>query len=435
MSVLPHRTGPAGPAPAAESLPPIAYVVGDYPAPSHSFVQREILGLRTRGAIVHSFSIRRAPDASILSAADGDEFDRTVALRPVRPLGLVRAAVRAARERPRGLSAALRLSQRRVQGGPRARLWGLFYVAEALLVWERCEREGVRHLHAHHLAHSADIAMLAAAIGSVAGARWTWSFTMHGPDEFYDVERLRLAEKVTDADAVMCISDFCRSQIMGHIAPRDWGKLHLVRCGVDSAHFARPTAATRSSAEPLRILSVGRLVPVKGHSLLVRALPELRARGIAATATLVGRGPEAERLSALAAELGVADLVEFTGALGQHEILERYHAADVFCLPSFAEGVPVVLMEAMACELPVVTTRIMGIPELVQDGVGGLLVPPSRLDGLVDALRTLAADRELRGRLGEGGRARVQEEFELAGCIDALVAALSSATASRTAVR
>ncbi|MBJ7330562.1 MAG: glycosyltransferase family 4 protein [Solirubrobacteraceae bacterium] len=410
----------------ATALPPIAYVVGDYPAPSHAFVQREILGLRARGADVHTFSIRRADATSLLTDVDRDEDARTEALRPIRPRAVAHAFGRALRARPGRLLAALRLSQRQVRGGPRARLWGLFYLAEALLVWERCTEAGVRHLHAHHLAHSADIAMLAAALGSDRADPWTWSFTMHGPDEFSDVPRLRLDVKVADAAAVMCISHFCRSQIMGHVPAADWDKLHLVRCGVDSARFA--PADAQSPAGSLRVLCVGRLVAVKGQALLIEATATLRARGVDVVTTLVGRGPERERLEALAAELGATEHVRFTGALGQDDILTQYHAADAFCLPSFAEGVPVVLMEAMSCELPVVTTRIMGIPELVQDEAGGLLVAPGQVETLADALERLAADPELRARLGRGGRARVQEEFEIADCVEQLVRALASAT-------
>lgn len=404
----------------------VAYVVGDYPAPSHSFVQREIVGLRSRGVDVTTFAIHRAPDEQLLTDLDRAEFARTHAVLPTTPGRVARALAAALRRRPAGLRAALRAGQRDVTGGLRGRLWSLFYVAEALLVWDVLRRTPTRHLHAHHGAQAADVAMLVCALASAPGDRWTWSLTMHGPNEFYDVARLRLAVKLADADGVACISHYCRSQLMTLTPPAVWDRMRIVRCGVDTARFAAP-AGGRDAAGPLRVLCVGRLVPLKGQALLVRAVAALRDQGVDVDLTLVGDGPERPGLERLARELGVEDRVTCAGAVGQDRILARYHEADVFCLPSFAEGVPVVLMEAMACELPVVTTRTMGIPELVEDGVGGLLVAPGDGEALAAALARLAADPALRERLGAGGRTRVREAFELHRTLDDLGAALADA--------
>lgn len=430
MSTQPRQDlPPARPAGSPGVLPDrVAYVVGDYPAPSHSFVQREIVGLRERGVDVTTFAIHRAPEGDLLTELDHEEFARTHAVLPT-SVGAVARALRAALTlRRRGLLDALRLAQRDVSGGWRRRLWGAFYVAEALLVWDRLRGTRTRHLHAHHGSQAADVAMLVCALASRPDDPWTWSLTMHGPNEFYDVAHFRLARKLHEADGVVCISHFCRSQLMTVAAPADWQKFRLVRCGVDTARFS-PAASREAAPDGLRILSVGRLVPLKGHALLVRAIAMLRTRGIDAYATVVGDGPERARLEELARDLDVADRVAFAGAVGQDRILQHYRDAEVFCLPSFAEGVPVVLMEAMACELAVVTTRTMGIPELVEDGVGGLLVAPSDPDALADALERLAADPSLRRSLGAAGRARVQQAFELTRTIDDLGAALAEASA------
>ncbi len=403
----------------------VAYVVGDYPAPSHSFVQREIVGLRARGVDVTTFAIHAAPPEQLLTPLDHEEFDRTHAVLPTSRAALVSALRSAIRHRPTGLLRAVRLSQRAIPGGWRRRLWGLFYVAEALLVWDRLRATPTRHLHAHHGSQAADVAMLVAALATRRGDGWTWSLTMHGPNEFYDVAHFRLAVKLHEADGVVCISHFCRSQLMSIAAPEDWAKMRLVRCGVDTARFS--PGPPRQATGTLHVLSVGRLVPVKGHALLVRAIAELRDDGTDVRATFVGDGPERERLERLARDLRVTDRITFAGAVGQDRILTFFHEADAFCLPSFAEGVPVVLMEAMACELPVVTTRTMGIPELVEDEVGGLLVSPSDVADLVRALSRLAADPELRRRLGAGGRERVRDAFELGTTIDALGVAIADA--------
>jgi glycosyltransferase involved in cell wall biosynthesis len=160
------------------------------------------------------------------------------------------------------------------------------------------------------------------------------------------------------------------------------------------------------------VLNVGRLAPVKGQALLIEAIAELQRRGVAAEAKIVGAGPEREALARKIEELGV-DGVELTGAVGQDRVRELYGWADVFCLPSFREGLPFVAIEALAMELPVVVTRIMGVPELVEDGVNGLLVAPGRVDELADALERLARDEELRRSLGTAGRAKVQRDYEL----------------------
>jgi glycosyltransferase involved in cell wall biosynthesis len=184
----------------------------------------------------------------------------------------------------------------------------------------------------------------------------------------------------------------------------------VVHCGLDTAAFS--PAERRDGDGTLRILNVARLTGVKGHPVLLEAVAELRRGGRDVRLTIVGDGPERERLRRQASELGIDSAVDLPGAVGQDRIRDHFAAADVFCVPSFAEGVPVVLMEAMAMELPVVATRVMGVGELVEDGVHGLLVAPARADRLADALAQLADDPERRARMGAAGRRKVQAEFE-----------------------
>jgi glycosyltransferase involved in cell wall biosynthesis len=275
-------------------------------------------------------------------------------------------------------------------------------------------------VHAHFANVATAVAMLVADFG---GRGWSWSFTMHGPSEFDDVTRFALAPKVRTAAFVSCIGDYCRSQLMKLVEPEQWDKLAIVRCGIDTSVFEAVDRAGRP-AEPLEVLCVGRLVPDKGQALLVEALAAVRATGRDVRLTFVGDGPDRAQLEGAAARHGVGDVVRFAGAVGQDRIRERYAAADVFCLPSFAEGIPVVLMEAMATGLPVITTHIMGVPELVVDGETGLLVMPGRADALAAAIERLADDRDLRRRLGEAGRRHVQAAFELTDAADAMRALL-----------
>jgi glycosyltransferase involved in cell wall biosynthesis len=238
--------------------------------------------------------------------------------------------------------------------------------------------------------------------------------TVHGSNEFYDVARERLAEKVAAARFVVCVSDFTRSQLMRTVAEEHWPKLRVVHCGVDPRVFdADPARHAAGEAGRLRVLVVARLVQGKGHALLLEAIAALARRGVDVHLDVVGDGPKHAALARIATRLGVTQLVTFRGSIGQDDIREEYRRSDVFCLPSFAEGVPVVLMEAMAMGLPVVASDIMGIPELVEDGVSGFLVRPGRADTLVDALAALAAEPALRAAMGASGRRRVLAAFNV----------------------
>lgn len=380
--------------------PHVAYVCSRYPDVSHTFIQREVMALRALGVRISTFSVRRAQPHQVLSRLDREELERTYALLPPRPLDHLRAHLRALRRGRWGRT--LWASLRRAPSGARAALWRLFYFAEAVVLWDRCERSGIRHLHAHFANVGSDVAQLAARLG---GEGWSWSFTMHGSTEFYDVRGTRLADKVADARFVACISDYTRSQLMLETEPRHWDKLRLVRCGVDGERF-RPPPHGRSANGRARILFVGRMLHGKGASVLLEALA-----GLEAEVVMVGEGPHRQELEQRARSLGVADRARFTGAVGQDEIRAHFDEVDIFCLPSFAEGLPVVLMEAMASGLPVVTTAITGVPELVEHGVSGLLVRPARADELRAALARLIADPQLRREFGEAGRRKVEAEF------------------------
>jgi glycosyltransferase involved in cell wall biosynthesis len=194
-----------------------------------------------------------------------------------------------------------------------------------------------------------------------------------------------------------------------------WTKLHVVHCGVDVREF-RPAGGSAHDRGPVKILAVGRLLPLKGHAVLLEAAARLVSDGAPVQITIVGDGHERARLEQLAARLGVDRDVRFAGAVGRDVLPDYYAQADIFCLPSFAEGVPVVLMEAMAAGLPVVATRVAGIPELIRDEQSGLLVSPGRPDLLFAALRRLVESASLRRRIGTAGRARVETEFEVRSC-------------------
>ena len=393
----------------------VAYLVSAYPAVSHTFIAREIDALRGRGIGVETFTIRRTPDDQLLSEADRVDAAEVFAVLPVRPWRLAWAHLSAIASRPSGYRRTLTRSLGMGTGSPRARLWQLFYFVEAIVVWDELRRRGIRHVHAHFANVACAVAMLAADFGAPDGL--SWSFTMHGSTEFENVTAFALAEKVQAAAFVACISDFCRSQLMKLVDPEHWQKLAIVRCGLPVVHGPAPTPL---DDERFRILCVGRLVPEKGQLILLRAVAHLREQGIRAHVVFVGDGPDAERLRRSIDALGLTEHAEMLGALGSGRVSELHRQTDVFCLPSFAEGIPVVLMEAMSVERPVVATSIAGIPELIRDGVSGALVPPGRPEPLTAALARLASDPELGRRWGRAGREQVERRYDIARAAELL---------------
>jgi colanic acid/amylovoran biosynthesis glycosyltransferase len=402
----------------------IGYLTSGYPAVSHTFITREVEALRALGVDVRTFGIRRAPPETLLTEHDRRIADETFAVFPIDRRRLVRVHARALRSHPVRYLMTLRRALRLSPGGARATLWHLFYFVEAIYLWDELEAQEIRHVHAHFANVASAVAMLVA----IYGQGMSWSFTMHGPTEFDDVTMYALAQKVRSSAFVACISDHCRAQLMKLVQPEYWSKLHVVRCGLDLEDLSPPDVDCVSSAGPLQVLCVGRLVPDKGQLLLLEAMAELCRRGVAAALTLVGDGPDRDALAQAAQCLAISDSVTFRGSLEPNDVAALYRTTDVFCLPSFAEGLPVVLMEAMAHGLPVVTTRIAGISELVEDGVNGAVVPAGRVDRLADELARLAADPVLRARWGQAGSERVRREYDIRGSAQRLARLLGGST-------
>ncbi|HEY0306613.1 MAG TPA: glycosyltransferase [Acidobacteriaceae bacterium] len=386
------------------AAPRLAYLLSQYPAVSHTFLHDEITGLRQLGFIIETASINAASAAPASEASADSEV--TAAVNPtfyvkttpkLRAIGL---ALRTLFTRPavffRGLSAAFTstgLDLHRI-------VYTCFYFIEALLVADWMRTRNLHHLHIHFGGPVATVGRIAARAAAVP-----YSLTIHGPDEFFNEDQFLLRQKIEQAAFVLCISDYCRSQLMRIAAPQHWPRLHVARLGVNADLFAARTP--RTIALPVQVLCVGRLVPAKGQRILLDACRLLAERGHPLHITFVGAGPDAASLQSYAATSGLASSVHFTGALNHAETRARIAEADVFVLPSFAEGIPVALMEAMAIQLACVSTWTAGIPELITHNVDGLLVAPGSAEELADALDLLFADPHLRARLGLAARQRV----------------------------
>ncbi len=396
----------------------VAYLLSHYPRVSQVFVQREVAGLRARGVEVVTVSVRRPQD--VFTERDAEEAAATPWLSPPRPLTLVRAHLRAAM-RPAAWIASLVSAVRDAPPGQRlrqARYWG-----GAIQLWDLLRRRHVTHVHAHFSTNAADIALTATRFGRAVGSGpQSFSMHLHGVGDFSDVHANRIALKGREASGILCASDYSKAQALSWLEPESWDRVHVARYGVP----VPPAPARRHGDGPLRILGVGRLVGVKGHVVLLEALRLLADQGVDAEADVVGGGPLQEELERRARALGLGERVRWHGALGHDAVAALYAQADVFCLPSFAEGLPVVVLEAMAAGLPVVASRITGIPEAITDAEDGLLVTPARPDLLAEALARLARDPELRARLGGAARRRIEAELTEEAGAEAIHAALAA---------
>ncbi len=382
----------------------VAYLCGMYPAVSLTFILREIESLRMQGVDVLTCSVRRTTTeqhpGEIEQAHAASTFNILPTVKnPVRALSALAWAI----TRPRRFMSMLRLALETTAPGFRAHAFQAAYALEAVVLARHLDREGVGHIHNHFISASATVAMLAARLANIP-----ISLTLHGPTDYIEPLRWNIETKIAEAAFVACISHYCRAQAMLFSDPAHWSKLKIVHCGVDPELYDRPGPAR--PAEPVELLFVGRLARVKGLMVLLDAL-QLIASGKALRLTIVGDGPERALLEEAARPLG--ERVRFTGYMSQQDVAEQLTRTDIFVLPSFAEGVPVVLMEAMAARVPVIATQVAGVSELVQDGEHGFLVPPGDVKTLADRIAELSGDLERRTHMGAAGREKVCAAFDI----------------------
>jgi colanic acid/amylovoran biosynthesis glycosyltransferase len=383
----------------------IAYLVNQYPANSHSFIRREILALEQLGFEVMRISLR-GWDRELADEEDRRERVRTWYVLRTSVWTLTAALVRTAIERPLGFMAALRAAWRMSRTSERPVHVHVAYLTEACCIDSRLREAGIHHLHAHFGTNSAEVAMLVHILGGPQ-----WSFTVHGPEEFDKALLIGLAAKVRRCSFVVAVSSFGRSQLFRLVEQKYWPKVHLVHCGLDPAFCGVPTNAPSAAC---RLVCVGRLCEQKGQLLLVEAVRLLAEERKALELVLVGDGEMRNEIELLVKQHDLTDRIQITGWVSGDVVKEQILAARALVLPSFAEGLPVVLMEAMALRRPVISTYVGGIPELVRDGEHGWLVPAGDVEALVDAMRScLEAPPELIMRMGKAARERVMGRHDV----------------------
>lgn len=387
------------------ALPPMAYLISRYPAISHTFILREIQRLRTLGHTIHTASIN-PPDRGVeaMEPYERQEADGTFFVKAQGAFGALGAFLYWCTTSPLKLAQMMRMGWRMGKAGNP--VYGLAYALEAAMVARWMQQRELRYLHVHFGNAGATVGVL---VKQLKGCHL--SYTIHGPDEFDDVPGQHLAFKMQMADQVVCISQFAKGQLMRISRPDDWPKFQVCRLGVDPSQF---TFTTRKAANAtVELLCVGRLSPAKGQVLLVQACAQLRDKGLNFSLTLVGDGPDRRRIEQAIASLQLGSHITLNGSLNQEAVKAKFARADVFVLPSLAEGIPVVLMEAMSSGVPCVSTPVNGIPELIEHDCTGLLATPGDVDSLTRQLTRLIQQPQLRQSLAHAAHGKVLADFDL----------------------
>lgn len=378
----------------------IAYLTTTYPSVSHTFIRRELTHLETLVGEIARFAIRHTP-YDIVDPDDAREDGKTFRVLSQPPERWLRAALQALKEPAKlleGLRTTLALGRRSQRGLP----VHLIYFAEALLLLDETRRRGIDHVHVHFGTNPTAVAQILRALGGP-----TYSFTVHGPDELDAPVGLSIGKKIEDAAFVVAITDFCSGQLRRWVGYEHWDKIRVVHCTVGDEFFG---AAEPIPPESKALVCVGRLSAQKGQLLLVEAFADAVAEGLDAELVLAGDGDMREPIEALAQRRGVADRVRITGWISNAQVRREIKDARALVLPSFAEGLPMVIMEAFALGRPVLSTYIAGIPELVVDGENGWLIPSGSKPAIVEGLRrVMATPIATLEEMAERGRAAVRE--------------------------
>lgn len=383
----------------------IAYFINQYPKASHSFIRREILALERQGFEIQRIALR-GWDAELQDGEDLAERGRTRYILQDGLRGLLAPTWQLLRAQPRRFLAALRLALRTGRRADRPWPYHLVYLAEACRLVQWLQAAGAEHVHAHFGTNSAEVVMLANALGGPG-----YSFTVHGPEEFDKPQFLHMGEKVRRAAFVAAVSSYGRSQLYRWVAHEHWGKVKVVHCGLERSFHEVDAVAVPAAP---RLVCVGRLCEQKGQLLLLEAARILAGQAVAFELVLAGDGEMRAEIEALVLRHGLQGKVRITGWISSAQVREEILAARALVLPSFAEGLPVVIMEAMALRRPVLTTYVAGIPELVRQGDNGWLFPAGAVQELAAAMADCLAQPEAElQRMGEAAYQRVLQRHDI----------------------
>jgi colanic acid/amylovoran biosynthesis glycosyltransferase len=383
----------------------VAYLMNQHPYASCTFIRREIRALEQLGLGIERISIR-TPESGFVDEADKSETNRTHYILKQGTSGILLMAASVAIRRPLKFFSAFRVALKLGHKSDRGLFIYLAYLLEACVLLQLAAEKQADHVHAHFGTNAATVAMLCQVLGGPS-----YSFTVHGPEEFDKPDAIGLPEKIANARFVIAISSFGRSQLCRWCHYSNWSKLHVVRCGVDDSYLAAELSPPPAAP---RLVSIGRLTEQKGQMILIDAAKLLVQDNLDLEILLIGDGKLRGELERSIRAHGLEHVIRIMGWQSGEQVRSLIANSRALVLPSFAEGLPVVIMEAFALARPVITTYVAGIPELVQPGMNGSLVPAGDAEALAAAMRkVIAASTDELFQMGRHGRERVLEQHSV----------------------
>ncbi len=383
--------------------PSLAYLTTAYPEVSHTFIRREICELERLGYQVLRFSIRRH-QSELVDPLDQIEAEQTVYILAQGAVRLLVSALLLLITRPLTMGRAVTVMLTMHQRSERGLIRHIAYLVEACDLVQQLQQQGLSHVHVHFGTNAAAVARLASYLTDI-----TYSMTIHGPSVFDAVIGFSLANKVIDSTFTVAISDYCAAQLKRWVPYDHWSKIHIIRCTID-ANFQTPVPISPDSNT---LVCIGRLAPPKGHLVLLQALYQLVQDGVSVHLIIAGGGDMQSIIAEQIETLQLQSYVSLPGWVSGDQVRQLLSESRALVLPSFAEGLPVVIMEAFAMKRPVITTFVAGIPELVHDQINGWLVPAGQVNPLAQAIReALTTPIDTLNQMAEVGYQQIMAEFQ-----------------------
>jgi len=389
----------------------IAYLMNTYPMTSTTFVRNEIQALEKRGLKITRYAVRTWSE-NLVEPADIQEKETTRYILSNNIFGLISATVIEMITNPKGFLSAIALLGKLIKNAKGSLVPHISYLLQASFLHQQTRKDGIDHIHAHFSTNSTTVAMLSHRMGGPG-----YSFTAHGPDEFDAPVHASIAEKMAEAEFVVAISDYCKSQLVRFSGFKYWDKIYVFRCGINIEDF---TYSFHPFEDNFQLVCVGRLSDLKGQLLLPTIADNLRERFPELKIVLIGDGESRPALEESIKNLKVENFIDLNGWLANSDVRQIVSQSRALLLPSFAEGLPIVFMEALALGRPVLGTYIAGIPELVDEHCGWIIPAGSQqyLESAVTAiLESAPADLE---KMGEEGRRRIEKRHNLADLAESL---------------
>jgi glycosyltransferase involved in cell wall biosynthesis len=360
----------------------ITYLINQYPKISHSFIRREILALEKQGFNVQRIAQRGWTD-KLVDSQDLSEREKTLYIVKQGIFSLLFSTVKVASTSPKSFFSTFSLALRMTKGSDRSLAHHLIYFFEACQMQPWLKVHNSSHLHAHFGTNSSEIAMFASQLSGIP-----YSFTVHGPEEFDKPQALRLNQKIKLAKFVAAISSFGRSQLFRWTDFQDWPKIKEVHCGLEANFYLNTPPITPKKKT---MVCVGRICEQKGQLLLIEAVKKLHDIGVTIKLVLAGDGEMRAEIESLINQYDLKKHVTITGWISSNEVRDYILASEILVLPSFAEGLPVVIMEAMSLRRPVISTYVAGIPELINHKENGWLCTAGDVDALASVMQEAIA--------------------------------------------